>query len=144
MGKLCFGRRKFLFTHVKIFTKGVKLTISWGYEAPCFMVNFPWEGCNVIPSPKIVINLPRTYEKLLCKGEPHRSAVSEILRYKQTDSQTNILLLYHKDINFLIKCLFVSRCRNNSWKADNHLRRFRIRKGKIWQLKYFIKKITLI
>ena len=26
----------------------------------------------VVPSPKIVINLPRTYEKLHCKGEPYR------------------------------------------------------------------------
>ena len=29
------------------------------------------------------------------------SAISEILRYKVTDRQTNILLLYNKDLNIL-------------------------------------------
>ena len=27
----------------------------------------------VVPSPKLVINLPRTYEKLHCKGEPYHT-----------------------------------------------------------------------
>ena len=31
------------------------------------------------------MNLPRTYEKLYCKENHFGSAVSEILRYKQTD-----------------------------------------------------------
>ena len=34
------------------------------------------------------------------KENPIRSAVSEILRYKQTDRQTHILLLYYKDYWF--------------------------------------------
>ena len=46
-------------------------------------------GMMVIPSPKIIINLLRTYEKLPCKG----SAVRKIPRYIQSE----ILLLYHKD-----------------------------------------------
>ena len=29
-------------------------------------------GKVVVPFPKIVINFPRTYEELPCKGEPHR------------------------------------------------------------------------
>ena len=29
-------------------------------------------GSDVVPSPKIVINLPMTYEKVLCKAEPNR------------------------------------------------------------------------
>ena len=29
-------------------------------------------GTVVVPSPKIVINLPRTYEELPCKGESYR------------------------------------------------------------------------
>ena len=42
---------------------------------------------RVVPSPKIVINLPGTYEKLPC------SAVSEILRYKQTQTETHPVTL---------------------------------------------------
>ena len=38
---------------------------------------------------KIVKNLARTYEKLPCKGNHIGSAVREILRYKQTHTQTN-------------------------------------------------------
>ena len=34
-----------------------------------FVISF---GRVVVPSPKIVINLPGTYEKLPCKGEPDR------------------------------------------------------------------------
>ena len=29
-------------------------------------------GRVAVPSPKIIIKLPRTYEKLHCKGEPYR------------------------------------------------------------------------
>ena len=44
----------------------------------------------------IVINLAKTYEKL--KEKHIGSGDNEILRYKQTDIQTeNILLLYYKD-----------------------------------------------
>ena len=35
-----------------------------------FLAISPWR--LVISSPKLVINLPRTYEKLHCKGEPYR------------------------------------------------------------------------
>ncbi len=34
------------------------------------------------------------------KENPNGSAVSRILWYKQTNKQTNILLLYHKDLNW--------------------------------------------
>ena len=33
-------------------------------------LDFFWEGGGTLP--KIVINLPQTYEKLLCKGEQYR------------------------------------------------------------------------
>ena len=53
----------------------------------------------MVPSLEIDINLPRTYE---VKVKHIGSAVSEILRYKQTNRftnrQTDILLLHHKDI----------------------------------------------
>ena len=48
----------------------------------------------VIPSLKIVNNLPRTYEKLSHKGESYRFSGYEILWYRQT----NILLLCFKDL----------------------------------------------
>ena len=37
------------------------------------------------------------------KKNPIGSAVREIIRYKQTDRQTHILLLYYKDFQFLYK-----------------------------------------
>ena len=45
------------------------------------------------PPKKIVINLPGICEKLIVKERPIGSAVSKILRYKQTHRHTNILLL---------------------------------------------------
>ena len=39
-----------------------------------WFIIFPWiisHGWAVVPSPKI-LNLPRTYEKLNCKGDPYR------------------------------------------------------------------------
>ena len=53
-------------------------------------------GKVVVPFPKRVINLPRTYEKLQCKGEQYHSPVSKILLYKQTDMHpvTSIIYLY--------------------------------------------------
>ena len=49
----------------------------------------------IVTSPKIVINFPRTFSRRSypVMENPIGSAVSEILRYKQTD----ILLLYYKD-----------------------------------------------
>ena len=57
--------------------------------------DFSWEGDGTLT--QIVINLFRTYEKLPCKEEPYRPAVSEILQDIQSDRQTEILLLYYKD-----------------------------------------------
>ena len=39
------------------------------------------------------------------KEHPSGSAVSEILRYRQKDKQTDILLLHYKDCYFKIKLL---------------------------------------
>ncbi len=38
------------------------------YAKKIFFYDFSWEGGGTLP--KIVINLPRTYAKLPCKGEP--------------------------------------------------------------------------
>ncbi len=52
---------------------------------------------------KIVINLPGTYPASYLIGSypvkesPNGSAVSENLRYTQTERKTDILLLYYKD-----------------------------------------------
>ena len=46
-----------------------------------------------IPSPQIVINLPSTYEKLHCKGEPY----TEILRYKQSKIHIDPATFFYKD-----------------------------------------------
>ena len=46
------------------------------------------KGKVVLPSPKIVLNLPGTYKKLPCKGEADRLARSFGI---------DILLLYYKD-----------------------------------------------
>ena len=40
-------------------------------------------------------NLPRTYKKLPCNGEPYQ--FSMVHTHRQTDTQTKILLLYYKD-----------------------------------------------
>ncbi len=47
--------------------------------------------------PQIAINLPSSYEKLHCKGIPYQfSGQRDPL--VQTERQTDILLLYYKDI----------------------------------------------
>ena len=55
-------------------------------------------GREVIPSPKIVINLSGTYEIYPVKENLIGSAISEILRYKQTNRQTDrhISTLYYR------------------------------------------------
>ncbi len=54
--------------------------------------SFFW-GVGVVPPPKkIYINLPWTYEKLPCKGEPDRSS-GQRDPLLQTNKQTNIVLL---------------------------------------------------
>ena len=59
---------------------------------PCFLRAISL-GRLVVPSSKIAINLPMTYEKLRFKGEPYRfsAAVSQILWYRQTETR---LFLY--------------------------------------------------
>ena len=54
----------------------------------------------VPPLLKLFINLHRTNKKLPRKVEQYRfsAVVSEILRYRQTDT----MLLYHKDFPFVI------------------------------------------
>ncbi len=46
-------------------------------------------GSVVVASPKIVINLPGTYDKIPVKEDPIGSAVSEIFHYKHTNTQSN-------------------------------------------------------
>ena len=53
-------------------------------------------GSVVVPSPKIIINLPRTYISYSLKKNHTGSVVSEILQYTQTE----FLLLYYKDDYF--------------------------------------------
>ena len=62
----------------------------WGY----FFLGAISLGMVVVSSPKIVINIPETYEKINpIKENPIGSAVSDIFRYKHTDKQSDILLL---------------------------------------------------
>ena len=63
--------------------------------------DFSWEGG--VPSPKVVINLPRTYERLHCKDVFISSLVSKILPHTQTDRQTDGLRLYYKALKFNIR-----------------------------------------
>ena len=66
--------------------------LIWGEGANFILGAIPlWNV--VFPSPKIVIKLPRTYEKLPCKGEPNRfSGKRSFGTNKQTD-KTDILIL---------------------------------------------------
>ena len=60
--------------------------------------SFSWEGGGMVTlSPKIAINLHRTYEKLHCTVRENHigSVVSDILQYKQTDKHP-VTLLYEK------------------------------------------------
>ena len=63
--------------------------------------DFSWEGG--VPSSKVVMNLPRTYDRLLYKEVFISSLVSEILRYTQTNRQTDGLRLYCKALKFNIR-----------------------------------------
>ena len=49
-------------------------------------------GRVVVPFLKIVKNLPRTYEKLLCKGEPYR-----FISYPSLGTHTQTVLLYYSE-----------------------------------------------
>ena len=53
----------------------------------------------MVPSPKVVINLPWTYDKLHNKIKDEGCVVIEILWYTHTDAerQTKIVLLLYKD-----------------------------------------------
>ena len=50
-----------------------KIKKNCGWEGSFFRGDFSLEGREVL-SPKIVIKLPWTHKKLLCKGEPYRSS----------------------------------------------------------------------
>ena len=59
--------------------------------------NLSWEnGCTL---PQIAINLP--IWSFSVKEKHISSAISKILRYRQTNKQTEILLLYYKDIHWM-------------------------------------------
>ncbi len=47
----------------------------------------------VIPSPRIVVNLPGTFEKLVCKGEPDQRLARFFSTNRQTDKHP-VTLLY--------------------------------------------------
>ena len=66
--------------------------------------DFSWKGGGTIP--QISYKPSRSYP---VKESPIGSAVSEILRYTQTDRQTDILLLYYKVclIDIFISVLFI-------------------------------------
>ncbi len=55
-------------------------------------------------SPKIVIKLPGTYEKLHCKGEPDR-----LSGQRDPSVQTNILLLYYKDVKMSLVIIYSTK-----------------------------------
>ena len=55
-------------------------------------------GRVVVPFPKIVITFPGPMKSYPVKENPIGLAVSEILRYKRTDRQTDIVLLCIIDI----------------------------------------------
>ena len=52
-----------------------------------FWDDFSFEGGGNLP--KIVINLPGTYEKLLCKGEPYWFSIQHLARYFGTFTPTH-------------------------------------------------------
>ena len=54
---------------------------------------------------KIVTNLPRTYDSYTVKKNLIGLAVSNILRCKETDRDTDIQLHHHKDMWLRIKTL---------------------------------------
>ena len=65
-----------------------------------FFGDFSWKGGGTLP--KIVINLPMTYEKLHCKGNHNGSAVSDILWYIHIDTVTfikGIMFYFNNDYN---------------------------------------------
>ncbi len=73
----------------------------------------------VVPSPKIVINLPGTYRSYLVKENPIGSAVSDVLRYRQTNKQTDrhpvtLLQIYkggsYAQLNTIKETAIHSRC----------------------------------
>ena len=67
--------------------QNIYLLAALGEEGVIFKGNFFWDGCGILP-------LPRVYEKLLYKRNKIGSAVGEIF-------QTKILLLLTKDKKYL-------------------------------------------
>ena len=65
-------------------------------------------GRVVVPSQKIVKNLPRTYKKLPCKDEPHQFSGQrdhQVQTNKKTDRHPVTLLYGYKTLNDQIKTL---------------------------------------
>ena len=56
-------------------------------------------GRVVVPSPKIDINLPITYEKLLCKGKPNWLRGQRDFWYKQTNKQKSLTIYQYTSIH---------------------------------------------
>ena len=53
----------------------------------------------MVPTPKIAIHLPGTFDRLHCKEKPYRFSGLRDRRYRQTHThtQTEILILYHEE-----------------------------------------------
>ena len=58
-------------------------------------------GRMLVPSPTIVIYLIRTYGTVPLKKDHIGSVISEILRYRKTHTNKNLLLLY-KDLKVTV------------------------------------------
>ena len=81
-------------------------------------------GRVVVPSRKIVKNLPGTYEKLPCKGKSYRFSSyrdPSVQTNTQTNTQTDILLLQYKDTSgYVFNILFYCIQRNTAetWRIN--------------------------
>ena len=63
--------------------------------------DFSMKGRAVVTSPKIVINLPRTYKKLYYNGEPYGS--KRLARLFGANRSIDILLLFLKGVTNIKK-----------------------------------------
>ena len=78
--------KKFSFIFCYLSNLGPNVNLNGGREDNVFLEAISLRMIVLAPSPKIVITLPRIYEKLQCKGEPYR--------FSGTDRQTNIVYCY--------------------------------------------------
>ena len=76
------GSRPFYF-HCSFKMKGFQNVLGEVF----FFLGTISPGRQVVPSPKIVINLPRTYNNIRCKEEPYRFSV-----YRDPSQHTKITL----------------------------------------------------